>query len=180
MIETFIATHSGSEWWNSHVIDGWRFWFALLPSPHRRWCSITGPTISPPRSNPCFSGRPIQIKELFYDSDEARNRLLLSEQPPALDVVVVDYLTLQHNTWASLFLQKMRQVTATKNTQIRNIARHAVPARPHISGAPSELLTARAKLNSPSRAGATCWNQNPDYRVISWWLMMRWIWSPLP
>ena len=48
----------------------------------------------------------IQIKELFYDSDEARNRLLLSEQPPALDVVVVDYLTLQHNTWASLFLQK--------------------------------------------------------------------------
>ena len=48
----------------------------------------------------------IQIKELYYDSDEARNRLLLSEQPPALDVVVIDYLTLQNNVWASLFMKK--------------------------------------------------------------------------
>jgi len=44
-----------------------------------------------------------QIRELNYDSDEARNRLLLSEQPPNMDLVVVDYLTLRnpqiHNTF---------------------------------------------------------------------------------
>lgn len=37
-----------------------------------------------------------QIRELNYDSDEARNRLLLSEQPPNMDLVVVDYLTLRN------------------------------------------------------------------------------------
>lgn len=48
----------------------------------------------------------IHIQELYYDSDEARNRLLLSEQPPAFDVVVIDYLTLQNSAWSSLFTEK--------------------------------------------------------------------------
>lgn len=43
----------------------------------------------------------IRIKELHYDSDEARNRLLLSEHPPQLDIIVIDYLTLKHQVWSS-------------------------------------------------------------------------------
>ena len=48
----------------------------------------------------------ITIKELYYDSDEARNRLLLSEHPPVLDIAIVDYFTLKNNSWASLFVNK--------------------------------------------------------------------------
>lgn len=48
----------------------------------------------------------ITIKELYYDSDEARNRLLLSEHPPVLDIAIVDYFTLKNNSWASLFVSK--------------------------------------------------------------------------
>ncbi len=48
----------------------------------------------------------ITIKELYYDSDEARNRLLLSEHPPVLDIAIVDYFTLKNNSWASLFVTK--------------------------------------------------------------------------
>jgi spermidine/putrescine transport system substrate-binding protein len=48
----------------------------------------------------------IEIKELYYDSDEARNRLLLSEHPPILDIAVIDYLTLKNDSWSSLFVKK--------------------------------------------------------------------------
>ena len=46
------------------------------------------------------------IKEIYYDSEEARNTLLLSEHRPDLDIVVTDYQTLYNPSWQHLFIDK--------------------------------------------------------------------------
>lgn len=46
----------------------------------------------------------IHIKEVNYDSDEARNRLLSGGYPPEFDIVLIDSLSLQDPQWRELFI----------------------------------------------------------------------------
>ena len=105
----------------------------------------------------------IRIQELYYDSDEARNRLLLSEQPPAFDVVVIDYLTLQNSAWSSLFLEK---TDATYDNE-KYIAQHYIAscgqhASPYFWGSVG-IAYRSSKVSHP----ITAWNDllNPDHEL---------------
>ncbi|MGL4205073.1 MAG: polyamine ABC transporter substrate-binding protein [Aeromonadaceae bacterium] len=46
------------------------------------------------------------IKELYFDSEEARSNLLLAKHTPIVDVTVIDYQSLQHLSWSALFNDK--------------------------------------------------------------------------
>lgn len=46
------------------------------------------------------------IKELYFDSEEARSNLLLAKHAPRMDVTIIDYQNLQNLSWSSLFYDK--------------------------------------------------------------------------
>lgn len=46
----------------------------------------------------------IHVKEVNYDSDEARNRLLSGGYPPEFDIVFIDSLSLHDPVWQELFI----------------------------------------------------------------------------
>lgn len=46
----------------------------------------------------------IRVKEVNYDSDEARNRLLAGGYPPEFDIVSIDSLSLNDPAWRKLFI----------------------------------------------------------------------------
>ncbi len=47
----------------------------------------------------------IHVKEVNYDSDEARNRLLAGGYPPEFDIVSIDSLSLNDPAWQKLFVR---------------------------------------------------------------------------
>ena len=105
----------------------------------------------------------IHIQEMYYDSDEARNRLLLSEQPPAFDVVVIDYLTLQNSAWSSLFLEKTdASYSNEKYIEQRYITSCGPHAAPYFWGSVG-IAYRTSKVSHP----ITAWNDllNPDHEL---------------
>lgn len=59
----------------------------------------------------------VHIKEVNYDSDEARNRLLAGGYPPEFDIVSIDSLSLNDPTWRKLFIP-MPAAVRTQNPAI--------------------------------------------------------------
>jgi Spermidine/putrescine-binding periplasmic protein len=70
------------------VVYNWPFY--LAPEVKARFTQETGHT----------------IKELYYDNEEARNTLLLSEHRPDIDLVITDYQTLYNPSWQHLYIDK--------------------------------------------------------------------------
>lgn len=59
----------------------------------------------------------IHIKEVNYDSDEARNRLLAGGYPPEFDIVSIDSLSLKDPVWKALYMP-MPEYIHRKNAAI--------------------------------------------------------------
>ena len=70
------------------VVYNWPFY--LAPEVKTRFTQETGHT----------------IKELFFDSEEARSNLLLAKHAPLVDLTVIDYQSLQTLSWSTLFNDK--------------------------------------------------------------------------
>lgn len=68
------------------------------------------------------------IRELHYDSDDARNRLLLSAHPPYFDIVIADHLTLQNPQIQQRLLPLQNLVLPQVPTDLRNkCGNYAIP-----------------------------------------------------
>jgi len=73
----------------------------------------------------------IHIKEVNYDSDEARNRLLSGGYPPEFDIVSIDSLSLKDPVWKDLYIPMpeaiTKQNTAIDPTFTANCGKLSVP-----------------------------------------------------
>lgn len=59
----------------------------------------------------------IHIKEVNYDSDEARNRLLSGGYPPEFDMVSIDSLSLKDPMWKDLFIVMPQWISQQNKAQ---------------------------------------------------------------
>ena len=59
----------------------------------------------------------IHIKEVNYDSDEARNRLLSGGYPPEFDMVSIDSLSLKDPMWKDLFIVMPQWISQQNQAQ---------------------------------------------------------------
>nr|WP_321241158.1 spermidine/putrescine ABC transporter substrate-binding protein [uncultured Tolumonas sp.] len=98
-IGTLLLLLSGYNLATELVVYTWEYY--LAPEVKNRFEQETG----------------IHIKEVNYDSDEARNRLLSGGYPPEFDIVSIDSLSLKDPVWKDLYIP-MPEVITKQNTAI--------------------------------------------------------------
>lgn len=88
-----------------------RYWFGLLLLSITGYCQASELVIytweyylAPEVKTRFEQETGIHIKEVNYDSDEARNRLLSGGYPPEFDIVLSDSLSLKDPVWRDLFI----------------------------------------------------------------------------
>ena len=119
------------------VVYNWPYY--LAPEVKARFTQETGNT----------------IKELYYDNEEARNTLLLSEHRPDIDLVITDYQTLYNPSWQHLYLDKPAAgFSHEKETDPRFIQACGNKATPYFLGGMG-VAYRRDKVSTP----ITSWRQ---------------------
>ena len=99
LIGTLLLLLSGYSQATELVVYTWEYY--LAPEVKNRFEQETG----------------IHIKEVNYDSDEARNRLLSGGYPPDFDIVSIDSLSLKDPVWNDLYIP-MPEAINKHNTAI--------------------------------------------------------------